>query len=545
MFLSSTKSTKKGKVYVSWLVRESYRTAEGPRSRTVCNLTGLPDSIRELVAEALKGKTFVESGKVKIDSALDFGGLAVLKEAWDRFDLDRILGEIDSRSRGLLQAMIFSRILFPCAKQDLFHQAQGTLLAQACGLPAEEVFQEDALYAAMDQLNGQWVGIEKGLFKQAFPKSVTIALYDLTSVYFEGKGPDSLARYGYSRDHRGDRHQMVLSVVTDREGVPLHVEVLRGNRADNKTLRGILTTLRRRFGIEEATFAFDGGMSSKINLQAMEEAGLEYVTRLSSSSLQSLLKELPQENQIELGDRTKLMEIEHKGKRYVLAGGDWRRQRDLERRETRIKKAKEALEMLAKAQRKNVDPQKLASQTGRLLERLNAHRYFVYKVNDQGILEWSLKDQEVEKEAQIDGWYLLHTNLPIEKADSTTVFKHYRNLLDVEEAFCQIKSYMEVRPVYHYRDDRVRNHVRICFIAYWLSARLGREWSLQEEKAEVPRILRELQTIRVGFLKVNKTTLPPQITQIPEHLEKLIEKLKIHKLFSSPPSWISPVGRKL
>jgi transposase len=179
------------------------------------------------------------------------------------------------------------------------------------------------------------------------------------------------------------------------------------------------------------------------------------------------------------------------------------------------------------------------------LERLKAHRYFVYKVNDQGILEWSLKDQEVEKEAQIDGWYLLHTNLTIEKADSTTVFKHYRNLLDVEEAFCQIKSYMEVRPVYHYRDDRVRNHVRICFIAYWLSARLAREWSLQEEKAEAPRILRELQTIRVGFLKVHKTTLPPQITQIPEHLEKLIQKLKIQKLFSSPPNWITPVGRKL
>ena len=119
------------------------------------------------------------------------------------------------------------------------------------------------------------------------------------------------------------------------------------------------------------------------------------MTRLSSSSLQSLLKELPQESQIELGDRTKLMEIEHEGKRYVLAGGDWRRQRDLERREARIKKGKEALEKLAKAQRKNVDPQKLASQAGRLLERLKAHRYFVYKVNDQGILEWSLGANEI------------------------------------------------------------------------------------------------------------------------------------------------------
>jgi transposase len=544
MFLSATKSKRKGKVYVSWLVRESYRTADGPRSRTICNLTGLPDSIREMVAGALKGRSFCDSEQIHLASALDFGGLVVLRDAWDRFDMDRVLGEVQGRNRGLLQAMIFSRILFPCAKLDLAHQAQGTLLAQSCGLAQDETFQEDALYAAMDELNGRWVGVEKGLYQGAFTESVTLALYDLTSVYFEGQGPQSMAHYGYSRDHRGDRPQMILAVVTDREGTPIHLEVLKGNRADNSTLQGILETVRRRFGIKEATFVFDGGMSSRINLQMMDDAGLNYVTRLSSSSMQTLLKSLPEDNQVELGDRTRLLEVEHEGKRYVVAGGTWRQQRDRERRDTRIEKAKQALKKLCAVKRKNADAQKISSQVGRLLQRLKAHRYFNYRVDVQGTLQWSLKQDLIDQESKIDGWYLLHTNLTAEKQDAKAIFGHYRNLLDVEEAFCQIKSYMQVRPVYHYRDDRVRNHVRICFMAYWLSARLAREWKLLGEKTEVPRILQKLQTIRLGSIKLKNQTLPPQITQIPSDLHDLIVQLKINKLFDSSPRWFAPVGRK-
>ena len=192
------------------------------------------------------------------------------------------------------------------------------------------------LYEAMDQLNGQWVNLEKRLYQQAFPQAVRLVLYDLTSVYFEGKGPEHMAQYGHSRDHRADRRQIVLAVATDTEGLPLHISVLRGNRNDTKTLRGLLHTLRRRFAIKEATFVFDGGMSSEINLEAMTAAGLHYVTRLSASTLRGLVEELDLEKQLELGDRQKVMEITHGSKRYVIAGGKWRRQRDQERRQCRI-----------------------------------------------------------------------------------------------------------------------------------------------------------------------------------------------------------------
>jgi hypothetical protein len=291
VFVQATKSSRQnGKTYVSYLVRESFRTASGPRSRTVCNITDLPPDTRDLIAASLKGQSFLPAEQLQLEQALDYGGLVVLNDAWSRFRLAELFADIGSaRQRGLLQATIYSRLLFPCAKLSLAQKAQGTWLAQACGLEASESFNEDDIYCAMDQLNGHWVGLEKQLYQRAFPQAVRLVLYDLTSVYFEGKGP-ALAQYGHSRDHRGDRPQILLAVATDTEGLPLHVSILRGNRNDTQTLQGLLHTLRRRFGITEATFVFDGGMSSRINLEAMSEAKLGYVTRLSAATLQTLVR---------------------------------------------------------------------------------------------------------------------------------------------------------------------------------------------------------------------------------------------------------------
>jgi transposase len=414
-------------------------------------------------------------------------------------------------------------------------QAQGTWLAQACGLKAEESFDEDDIYAAMDQLNGNWVTLEKQLYQRAFPRSARLVLYDLTSVYFEGDGPEHLAQYGHSRDHRNDRPQILLAVATDTEGLPIHVSVLRGNRNDTQTLQGLLHTLRRRFGIQEATFVFDGGMSSKINLQAMDAAGLGFVTRLSAPTLHRLIQELGLEKQLELGDRQELMEITHQGKRYLIAGGQWRQQRDQERRQSRIAKAQAELERLAAIKRKKVDAQKLASQAGRSLQRLKAHKYFNYRVDAQGKLQWEPKEELITQEAQHDGWYLLHTNQTVQQCSNEQVLGHYKGLLDVEEAFCQLKGYLQVRPIFHRRPDRVINHVRLCFLAYWLSARLGGEWRAKGQTQEVPRLLRHLQSIRLGLLRMGPDVHRTMITEVPPEMNQLLQKLGLVPLFASPP----------
>ena len=539
MFVQTTKCTHGQTTYLTYLVRESFRTAQGPRSRTICNLTALPPQTRELVAQSLRGQTLVAPEALALTDAWSFGGLAVLRQAWEDFGLERLFSWVgSSRTAGLLQAMVFGRILFPSAKLALVDHARGTLLAAACGLDqAGEDFDEDDLYAAMDELNGRWVPLEQQLYAQSFPQGVSLVLYDLSSVYFEGDGPAGISRYGHSRDHRSDRPQVILAVATDAQGIPLHVEVLRGNRGDTTTLQALLRTLRRRFGINEAVFVFDGGMSSKVNLAALEALGLRYVTRLGASALEELLAQLPADQAPELWDRTQVMEIVREGKRYVIAGGPWRQQRDQQRRQARLTKAEAELKRLAAVKRKKIQPQKLASQVGRALQRLKAHKYFEYAVDPQGQLQWQRRNHLIQAEAVRDGLYLLSTNATVQEIPSPGVVSHYKNLLEVEDAFCHLKSYLQVRPVFHRPPDRVRNHVRICFLAYWLTAKLERLWRQKDQTIEVHNLLRQLQSVRLGRLELDGKTLKTMVTRVPKDLNGTLNRLGLLPLFAHPPTW--------
>jgi transposase len=539
MFVQITQCKHGKSTYFTYLVRESFRTPKGPRSRTVCNITALPERTRDLIAQSLRGQTFVPTDQVDLTEAWSFGGLAVLRQAWDALELDRLFSPVASaRQAGLLRAMIFGRILFPSSKLALVDHARGTLLASACGLDqASEDFDEDDLYAAMDELTGRWVGMEKQLYRDAFPQGVSLVLYDLTSVYFEGDGPLGISQYGHSRDHRSDRPQVLLAVAADVRGVPLHLEVLRGHRGDTTTLQGLLATLRRRFGIREAVFVFEGGMSSKVNLEAMDALGLHYVTRFGAGLLDQLLEGLPAEPAPELWDRAQVMEIVREGKRYVIAGGPWRRQRDQQRRQARLAKAEAELQRLAAVKRRNVNAQKLASQVGRALQRLKAHKYFDYEVDPRGQLQWSRRIDLIQGESVRDGLYLLGTNVSAEQVPGSGVVAHYKNLQEVEDAFCHLKSYLRVRPVHHRRPDRVRNHARLCFLAYWLSAKLELQWRQKDQAIEVHNLLRQLQTIRLGRLQLGAKTCKMMVTQVPKDLNDMLARLDLLPLFAKPPIW--------
>ena len=539
MFVQVTKCKHGQHSYLTYLVRESFRTPKGPRSRTICNITALPPDTRDLIAQSLRGLSFLPSDQIDLAEALSFGGLAVLHQSWDQLGLEGLFEGLNSpRAVGLLKAMIFGRVLFPSSKLALVDHARGTLLAAACGLDqATENFDEDDLYGAMDQLTGRWVGMEKRLYTTGFPQGVSLVLYDLTSVYFEGEGPSGLSRYGHSRDHRSDRPQVILAVAADARGIPIHLEVLRGNRGDTTTLQGLLTTLRRRFGITEAVFVFDGGMSSKINLEAVDSLKLKYVTRLGAATLDQLLEQLPADQSPELWDRTQLMEIVRADKRYVIAGGPWRRQRDQERRQARLAKAEAELKRLAAVKRKKVDAQKLASQVGRALQRLKAHKYFEYVVDPQGHLQWSRRTESIQAETVRDGLYLLATNTTAQEVPATGVLAHYKNLQEVEDAFCHLKSYLRVRPMFHHRPDRVRNHIRICFIAHWLSAKLEQHWRQKDQTIEVHNLLRQLQSIRLGRLEVGGKTFKTLVTQVPKDLNATLDKLGLGSLFAAQPTW--------
>jgi hypothetical protein len=541
MFVQTSRTTINGKTYECKTVRESFRSAKGPRSRLVCNISKLPVNIQATIETLLKNpqSELVPAASLGLHDALGFGGIAVLQDAWERYRLDKVLSDVsDPVIRGRVKAMVFARLLFPGSKLSLKTRSADSALAASCGLTQDDL-DEDRLYEAMDALSGKWSGIEKSLYSEAFPGGVTLILYDLTSSYFEGAKNKKLAAYGYSRDHRDDRPQVILALATGPDGVPIHIEVLKGNRADNRTLLPLLATLRRRFGVTRAVFSFDGGMSSALNLQQMREDELDYVTRLSSSTLQALLSQLPAERQPELWDRTDLAEFEAEGIRYVVAGSEYRRQRDQERREARLARGRQGLEKFNRVQRKKVNIQELASQVGRMLDRGKCLKYFTFHIEEDGQAAWSEKQDLIEAEKRLDGWYLLTTSLSAEKTIKEEVFGHYRNLLEVEDAFRETKTYLEVRPIYHQKDKRVRNHIRICFLAYWLSSRLRREWRQFGETREVPLLLRELQQIRVGRLKVGGKICKAVLTDIPSPLYIILDRLLLLKLFRRVPQWVS------
>jgi transposase len=269
----------------------------------------------------------------------------------------------------------------------------------------------------------------------------------------------------------------------------------------------------------------------------MEALGLRYVTRLGAGALEELLAQLPADQAPELWDRTQVMEIVREGKRYVIAGGPWRQQRDQQRRQARLTKAEAELKRLAAVKRKKIQPQKLASQVGRALQRLKAHKYFEYAVDPQGQLQWKRRNHLIQAEAVRDGLYLLSTNATVAEIPSPGVVSHYKNLLEVEDAFCHLKSYWQVRPVFHRRPDRVRNHVRICFLAYWLTAKLERLWRQKDQTIEVHNLLRQLQSVRLGRLELDGKSLKTMVTRVPKDLNGTLNQLGLLPLFAHPPTW--------
>ncbi|CAF0691369.1 MULTISPECIES: IS1634 family transposase [Bacteria] len=540
MYVREIRTHRNGKVYRQVVVRESYRVGKKVKTRNLANLSRLPVETQEVVRASLKGQKLVPLEGLQVEEVLDYGGLVVLEEAWRRWGLEEVLAGVRSeRKRRLIKAMIFGRILFPSSKCALRNIPRGTVLPELCGVEEKDL-EEEELYGAMDGLNGVWSQVEKKLYRENSLRGTSLVLYDLPRGYLEGTNPQGLARYGHSRDHRGDPCPVLLAIATNAQGVPIHVEVLRANRADSKTLVGLLVTLQRRFGIREATFVFDGGMQNRRNLAALKERGLPYVTRTDQEKLQELVRDLPKDRQLCLTDRSQVREVESNGVRYVIAGGEWQAFRDRAQRESRLARAKEVLAQITKGIGQGADPAKLGRRVGWVLSRLEAHKYFQYGVDPEGRFWWKLNRERIQEDEAIDGWYLLETNLSPPEASPAEIVTHYKRLAEVESAFSQLKSSLELRPVYHWGPaTQVRNPIRIFFLAYWLTARLRAEWVSKGFHEEVSPTLRRLQAIRVTRLLSEGKCQRRMLCELPRELSELVQKLGLLPLFSHGPKWIT------
>jgi transposase len=369
--------------------------------------------------------------------------------------------------------------------------------------PAE--LHENALYEAMDALLGHWAGIEKGLYRRR-EKPPELLLYDLTSSYFEGHKVKR-GRYGYSRDHRSDRLQILIALVKDEHGVPLSVQLLKGNRADVGTVVERMISLKRRFGIAQGMYVGDNGTVSAMNLEFLREHGFDYLVCLERRAIQPLLERADQAVQLGLFDERGWISFDHEEKRYVLCHSGQRAERDRRRREARMAKGQAQLERLqarVAAGRLNQE-KKIIERATRILSSTQSSVYFRYEVR-AGVFVFHEATEKIQAEEAVDGKYLLEctrTNL-----DPERIRENYQDLKLLEGAFRVIKSFLEFRPVFHWKDRRVQAHLYLVFLAYWLERQIEIEWQQKGFKQRVCEVLRDLNGVRLEQVQIDPLPMP-------------------------------------
>lgn len=468
------------------LLRESFRQQGKVLNRTLANLSRWPAPQIEALRHVLKGDygpTPVLNSAFAITRSRPHGHVAAVLGTLRRLRLETILDPHPSRHRDCLAALITARILEPGSKlatsralrEETCHSSLGETLALGS-------VNEDDLYAAMDWLIKRQPRIEAKLAERHLGQG-TLVLYDLTSTYFEGRHCP-LAKFGYSRDERRSNPQIVFGVLSSAEGCPVAVEVFEGNTGDPKTVAAQVAKLRQRFHLERIVLVGDRGMLTEKRIQEdlQPHEGLEWITALRAPQIQRLAAE--GFVQMSLFDERDLAEVTHPdypGERLIvcrnplLAAERARKRRELI--ETAEKKLKE-IEVATKRKRQPVrSAEKISYWVGKALATSKAEKYFRWQITPEG-LGWERNPERIERDAALDGIYVLRTSVPRERLDNDQTVLAYKRLATVERAFRSLKSVdLEVRPIHHRLPDRVRAHVLIAMLAYYV------EWHMRQALA--------------------------------------------------------------
>jgi transposase len=470
------------------LLRESFRENGKVLNRTLANLSHWPAAQIDSLRQVLKGDYSAAPGlqsAFSITRSRPHGHVAAVWGTMQRLRLPEVLDPEPSRMRNAVLAMIAARILEPGSKlatsralrQETCHHTLGELL----GL---ETAKEDDLYAAMDWLIERQPQIEATLARRHLGPT-TLVLYDLTSTYFEGHHCP-LARFGYSRDERRSNPQIVFGLLSNAEGCPVAVEVFAGNTGDPKTVAAQIIKLRERFGLQRLVLVGDRGMltQKQIEEQLRPHAGLEWITALRTPQIQKLVAEGAL--QMSLFDQQDLAEIQHPdypGERLIvcrnplLAAERARKRKEL--METAEKKL-QAIEAATQRKRQPIrSPEKISYLVGQALAPTKVAKYFRWQISAAG-LSWEYDQERMDRDAALDGIYVLRTCVVAEQLDRDQVVLAYKRLAGVERAFRSLKSVdLEVRPIHHRQPDRVRAHILLAMLGYYV------EWHMRQALAPV------------------------------------------------------------
>ncbi|MGH2782538.1 MAG: IS1634 family transposase [Thermoleophilaceae bacterium] len=462
--------------YTSVLLRRSYREGGRVRKETLANLSHLPAETVELVRRSLRGEQFLSASEAfEIERSLPHGHVAAVLAVARWLELPRLLERAPSKQRERALAMICQRVLEPGSKLACTRQLAQSTLAEELGVQGADT---DDLYAALD-----WLGERQGRIEERLAgrhlEDGDLVLYDVSSTYFEGR-TCPLARRGYSRDRRRGSLQIVYGLLCDREGRPLAVEVFEGSLHDDKTLPVQVEKLRARFGLARLLLCLDRGMVTEANLGSLRTEGIAWITALKAPQVKRLAR--THVLQPSLFDQLHLAEVtaeEYPGERLVvcrnpLVADDRARRREellqaTERELAPIRTRVQGGTLRGKAE--------IGLAVGAVANRYKVKKHFLFEIEDDRFA-YRRDKERIAEEAALDGIYVLRTSVSAEELAGADVVRSYKRLAEVERAFRTLKSVdLEIRPINHRQEQRVRAHVFLCMLAYYLEWHLRRAWA--------------------------------------------------------------------
>jgi Transposase DDE domain len=473
----TTRREYKGRVYEAHLLRRTYREGGKVKNETLANLSRLPRETIELVRRSLRGEQFLSAvDGFEVCRSLPHGQVAAVLGMARRLELARLLDRQPSPERARVLALICQQVLAPGSKLACTRALGQSTLAEEL---AVEGVDADQLYAALDWLGERQEAIERRLARRHLAEGSHV-LYDVSSSYFEGRTCPLLA-LGYSRDGRRGTLQIVYGLLCDREGRPVAIEVFPGGVHDDKTLPAQVEKLRARFGLETLVLVVDRGITTKANLELLAaEPGIGWITALKAPQVKKLVKDGAL--QLSLFDQTNLAEIDsadYPGERLVVCRNPLVAAERARKREDLL----QATEAVLAPIKQRVDAgtlivaAEIALAVGQVINKRKVKKHFQLLIED-GRFEYSRKQTEIEAEAALDGFYVLRTNLDGQTLAAPDVVRSYKQLAHAERAFRTLKSpELEIRPVRHRREDRVRAHTFLCLLAYYLEWHLRATWA--------------------------------------------------------------------
>jgi transposase len=475
MHVARIERAYKGKTYVSHLLRRSFRDGPHVKHQTLANLSHLPERLIDLIRRSLRGEDFVSvNERFRVIRSTPHGHVEAVLGTIRQLGLDTLLGAKPSPERDLVLAMIAARVLFPSSKLATTRHWHSTTLAEELGVADAQV---DDLYQAMDWLLDRQTAIENKLAQRHLSER-TLVLYDVSSSFYEGR-TCPLARYGHDRDGKKGLPIIVYGLLTDSVGRPVAIEVYPGNTADPKTVPDQVDKLRRRFGLERVVLVGDRGMLTETQLRALRKhPGLGWISALRSQSIRELLAQ--GHLQRSLFDEVNLAEIRSPafpGERLIACYNPLlAEQRHRKRQELLTQTEKKLMALtreVARRTRKPLAQTAIALKAGRHVNRWKMAKHYLLTIAD-GVFAWERNQASITQEEQLDGIYVIRTSEPKRRLSAADSVRGYKRLTEVERAFRTLKGIdLLVRPIFHRVEPRVRAHLFLCMLAYYV------EWHMR------------------------------------------------------------------